>query len=123
MNLYTIERPWSDNAPFVSCVPAGIYFCSKHVSPKFGETFILENHALDVGKAAGEALRSHILIHAANRSAELRGCIAPGMDLGVVNGEWAILSSRQALSRLKFVVGNHASFLLNITWKQHHWSS
>jgi hypothetical protein len=52
-----------------------------------------------VGHYNGE--RTHILIHAANLASQLNGCIAPGVKLGCLNDKWAVLSSRNAMSRLK----------------------
>ena len=69
--LFTIERPWAQNQPFVSCIPEGLYRCARITSPRFGETF----------EVTGVPGRSHILFHAANRASELEGCIAPGMAL------------------------------------------
>lgn len=43
--------------------------------------------------------RSRILIHAANRETDLRGCIAPGLTLGVLEGRLAVLASRKALDQ------------------------
>lgn len=41
--------------------------------------------------------RDRILIHAANRAAELLGCVAPGKALGFLAGELAVLQSKLAL--------------------------
>ncbi len=49
--------------------------------------------------------RDRILIHAANRAAELEGCIAPGKSLGFVAGELAVLQSKQALAMLMEKLG------------------
>ncbi|MBL7742860.1 MAG: hypothetical protein JNN00_05220, partial [Chitinophagaceae bacterium] len=52
----TIELPWKDNAPQVSCIPEGIYELRKRYTPRFGKHFILLN----------VPQRSYILLHAAN---------------------------------------------------------
>ena len=54
--FYTIERPWLDNAPNVSCIPEGAYDTGWRDSPRFGETW----HIKEVQD------RTYILIHAAN---------------------------------------------------------
>lgn len=67
--LYTIERPWLGNRPFKSCIPPGLYTCTRRYSEKFGHHWILHD-------VPGRDL---ILIHPANYSSELEGCIAPGL--------------------------------------------
>lgn len=72
--LQTLERPWLDNEPFVSCIPQGHYLMSPWVSPKFGKCYIVDGGS--VGKTSGT--RTHILFHAANWVDQLEGCIAVG---------------------------------------------
>ena len=69
--FYSVEKPWLDNAPNVSCVPEGTYKTSWRDSPKFGETW----HIKDVPD------RTYILIHAANYPTDVHGCIGLGMQL------------------------------------------
>lgn len=65
---YTIELPWRDNQPRVSCIPEGHYPLIKRFSSKF------KNHLM-VNNVPGRDL---ILIHPANNALkELQGCIAP----------------------------------------------
>lgn len=65
---YTIELPWLDNQPQVSCIPEGKYELKKRYSPKFKKHLLLK----DVKD------RALILLHPANDALkELRGCIAP----------------------------------------------
>lgn len=81
---YTIEQPWRDNRRFVSCIPAGEYDITKYDSPKYGAVVALSNPDLGVviyETQAGETDRYACLIHAANWSHQLQGCIAPGANL------------------------------------------
>ncbi|HEG4440073.1 DUF5675 family protein [Vibrio gazogenes] len=94
--LKAIERPWKNNAPGISCIPEGTYDLIPHNSPKFGSCYALEAPELGV-TIFGPSLRTHILIHPANRVSELEGCIALGSDFGVVSNEWAVVSSRNAI--------------------------
>ena len=98
--LYTAEQPWRDNEPYKSCVPAGVYELVKFNSPKYGATFALKNHDLDVGVFEGEAKRFACVIHAANWPKQLQGCVAVGLDSIVLSGELAVSSSREATSKL-----------------------
>lgn len=64
----TIELPWLDNKPRISCIPEGRY----RVVQRWSEKFKFHLHILDV------VGRSFILIHPANNAqTELAGCIAP----------------------------------------------
>ena len=57
--------------------------------------------------------RSGIRIHAANWSYELMGCIALGMQIGVLEGEVGLLRSAPAIEKLvRFM--NEDSFLLEV---------
>jgi|TARA_R110000824_G_scaffold340920_1_gene527398 hypothetical protein len=92
---YTVERPWLDNAPNISCIPTGEYAMEKVTSPRFGPG------TLEIMDVPG---RTHILIHAANWSKQLEGCIAPGRGLfahleGVTN-------SKNALRELERLTGD-----------------
>ena len=89
---YTIELPWRNNAPRISCIPEGRYEVVKRYSPRF------KNH-LVVCDVAG---RSLILIHPANDALkELNGCIAPVTALtGIGRGS----ESKKAMDRLLSIV-------------------
>jgi hypothetical protein len=64
----TLENPWLDNLPNISCIPAGEYICELDVSPKYGTVFHVRN-------VEG---RSHILIHWGNYVKDTQGCILLG---------------------------------------------
>ena len=85
--LATIERPWKDNAPNLSCIPAGTYTVRMSYSPRF-KRYLYE--------VVGVRGRSGIRIHVANWAAELHGCIA----VGLVHGVACVLQSTLALRRL-----------------------
>ena len=83
--FYTVERPWIDNKPYVSCIPTGTYMMRRRESPRFGETW----HVLDVED------RTHILIHAENFPNDVQGCIGLGTKL--MNDRIAVSNSRAAI--------------------------
>jgi hypothetical protein len=84
----TIELPWKNNEPKVSCIHEGKYELRKRWSQRFGDHFILMN-------VPG---RSFILIHPANDAIrELKGCIAP---VSFLTGEGKGLQSKAALRKL-----------------------
>jgi len=81
---YTIEQPWRDNRRFVSCIPAGEYDITPYKSPKYGDVVALVNPDLGVvayEEQGAETDRFACLIHAANWSHQLQGCIAPGVNI------------------------------------------
>jgi len=89
---YTLELPWKNNQRRVSCIPVGNYQMKKHNSPKFGKVFWLHN----------VPDRSEILIHPANYTRQLLGCIAVGMDHKDIDndGELDAISSRKAMGEI-----------------------
>lgn len=102
----TIEPPWKNNEPVISCVPAGVYELNPCKSPRFGDTYCLENTDLGVSLNRNTK-RTHILLHKANMASELLGCIAPVSYFGVLTGktEWCGMSSAKAYDKLMNVLG------------------
>lgn len=93
VTLYTVERPWLNNQPNVSCIPQGVYTCRPRRYYK-GRYPAIE--------ITGVPHRSHILFHKANWPHQVKGCIAPVSDLGVIKGKllWAGLASKPAFDLL-----------------------
>lgn len=65
----TIELPWKDNAPRVSCIPNGVYQFVKEYSPHAKKKRI---------ELKGVAGRSEIQIHAGTKTEDVKGCIGIG---------------------------------------------
>ena len=89
---FTLELPWNDNQPNISCIPKGTYNVVKRHSKRFKNHF----HILDVPG------RSYILIHTANYVSQLLGCVAVGKDLADINGDddLDLTQSQQTLNDL-----------------------
>jgi hypothetical protein len=85
-HFYTIEKPWVDNQQNISCIPTGSYKLIRVDSPRFGA------NTWEVANVTG---RSHILIHVANTSADVIGCI--GLGMGVFGQLQGVSSSRKAI--------------------------
>ena len=89
---HTIELPWHDNEPAISCIPEGTYPLIKRYSEKFGWHLALKN----------VPRRDDILIHPANDAlTELQGCIAPVSKL---TDPGKGIQSRVAFEQLKAIV-------------------
>ena len=87
----TMELPWKDNQPQISCIPVGTYRWKKHKSPSKGEVIWIQN----------VPNRSWIYIHVANWPSEVRGCIGVGYCFGrSPNGEYGVLQSKEAMKGL-----------------------
>jgi hypothetical protein len=112
------EEDWRDNAPKISCIPAGSYVCQRVVSPKFGDVF-------QVMEVPG---RSHILIHSGNTEEDVEGCIMLGVEFGLldradedmpghpVRRKRAVLRSKAALKWFMSLLTHTAQFDLIIRW-------
>ena len=79
----TLERPWLSNMKGRSCIPEGRYIATRYTSPKFGETFWIQD-------VPG---RSEILFHKGNLMDDSHGCILVGEVFGVLKGQDGILAS------------------------------
>lgn len=87
----TLEKPWKDNTPFISCIPEGSYSMSKYISPSRKEECIL------IKNVPG---RDSIELHEANQVDELEGCIGVG-----VKSLEIVLHSKEKLGVLLDILG------------------
>ena len=89
---YSIELPWRNNQPQVSCIPEGNYALKRRNSDHLGWHLLL----MEVPN------RELILIHPANNAQkELKGCIAP---VTLLTGDGQGDSSVAVFSKLKMLV-------------------
>lgn len=104
----TIENPWINNRQDISCIPENTYFCERVNSPKFGNTFEIK----DVPN------RTHILLHFGNRDDDTAGCVLIAEEYGKINGEPAVLTSRnvagKGFNEFINILKDDNSFILNI---------
>lgn len=91
---YTLELPWKDNAPQISCIPEGIYQVIPHNSLEHPNTW----------EITGVPGRSEILIHNANFVSQLEGCIAVGSSIGMLEGQLAALNSVVTMDKLRSIL-------------------
>ncbi|WP_342626249.1 DUF5675 family protein [Aequorivita sublithincola] len=103
---FTIELPWQENQRNISCIPEGKYQLRSRYSPNF-------NNHLEILDVYGRTL---ILIHPANNAIEeLRGCIAPVMQLtGIGTGIYSRLALKKLLSIFHQLKENNDKLFLNI---------
>ena len=97
MAYHSMELPWRDNQPDISCIPAGDYVALRDHTGK-NQYFRIEN-------VPG---RTGLEIHVANYPAELKGCLALGLaihsqvgdDCGRPDGARYLAHSRAAMEQL-----------------------
>lgn len=99
---HTLELPWRDNRPNVSCIPRGSY-ALEYVRTR--RTFGGRRWLYWVKDVPG---RSGILMHAGTFAGDTEqglksnvlGCIIQGMERGRLAGQRAVLRSREAVRGL-----------------------
>ena len=80
----TLEDPWRDNQPNISCIPPGFYWCERVQSPKFGDTFTV----LDVPG------RTLIRFHWGSKPDDTEGCILVAEEFAMFDNKPGIARSR-----------------------------
>src|SRR5262249_10511743 len=68
---YVLERPWLDNLPEISSIPAGTYAASVRIDGSKGWRIELKN----------VPERTNVQLHIGNTTADSIGCLLPGMEL------------------------------------------
>lgn len=114
--LHTVEQEWRPTMPGGesgnSCVPAGKYRLVPFTRPSGAKVVALINHGLGVylnpeDRPSGVG-RFLILIHAGNTSADVEGCIAPGLS----RSNNFVGSSRDAMKLLMEYIGDEEAELV-----------
>ena len=96
-NAHSLELPWRNNETGKSCILPGTYNAEWINSPKHGWCYMLKD-------VPG---RTDVEIHSANWAGDasqglkcqLLGCIALGLSVGVLEGQNAILQSKDAIAQ------------------------
>lgn len=91
-SCYTVERPWKNNEPFVSCIPDGEYTCEWYDSPRFGRTLAIIGGTVSLFPSPQHD-RSAILFHVGNWPHNFEGCIGLGRNFTCINGKLGVSSS------------------------------
>jgi len=102
--MATLELPWLNNSPQVSCIPAGTYVLEKRNSPKYGDHFWVKN-------VPG---RDMILIHSGNTPKDTHGCILVGLNMADIDhdGLMDVTSSKAALKLLNEILYDNTNTLI-----------
>jgi hypothetical protein len=107
----TVELPWKDNEPQVSCIPEATY----NVSVVAATDKIKYRHLW----VENVPKRSGIKIHVANYTRQLRGCIAPGISHADIDkdGIMDVTSSTKAMADIMAVVDKEGKHTFPLTIK------
>lgn len=100
----SLERPWLDNQRSLSCIPVGIYKAVRQLSPRFGETFWIQD-------VMG---RSEILFHKGNIDDDTHGCILVGEQFNPVKDEDGITASAEGFSEFMRIQRGTNEFQIQI---------
>jgi hypothetical protein len=101
---FTVEGRWHDNAPFLSCIPCGIYPATVMKHDRLGYAVRID----DVPD------RNAIYMHIANVSSEVEGCIGVGRSLGMLGQRWAVMDSASAMRELYRILEGFATVTLHV---------
>lgn len=98
--IFTLEEPWKNNQPGISCIPKGIYRCIPHGWES--GTGLKQKRCWEIIKVPN---RSAILIHSGNTIEDIEGCCLVGLQRDTMNGLPAVLQSRNAMALLREIIG------------------
>lgn len=101
--VVSLELPWRDNKPHLSCIPVGIYNVEPDDTGKHQYYRILDvpgrgNVEMHPANWAGDTTKGLL--------SDLKGCIAFGLRRGKLNNQECILDSNIAFSRLSLYIGS-----------------
>lgn len=114
--FYTVEKPWKNNEPFNSCVPAGDYKLIPHGEyGKDGNVLCLVNEDMHITHhKESDSKRYACLIHTANYERDVVGCIGLGSDyLGDM-----VANSRKSIKAFYDIVDPQKEHQLTIKWDE-----
>lgn len=96
-SCYTLELPWRDDAPQLSCIPAGVYDVVWSQSPRLR---IFTYEILNVPGRGGIRIHSGNLAGDKSKGflSDSLGCPLLGNAFGTLNGQRAVLVSRPAVT-------------------------
>lgn len=116
LECWTIERPWLDNKPGVSCVPAGVYDLVWHsptgVSLPDGwkGTWAMVNESLGVSHFPKPGIARNVCLfgHIANYPEDVQGCVGFGSTHIIHENKLMVTGSRKATAKvLAYIKANN----------------
>lgn len=113
--FYTVEKPWQNNTPEISCVPDGEYTLTPHNSHKYGNVLCLINEDKGITHFDSPASkRFACLIHTANYEKDVLGCIGLGDKyLGHM-----VTNSKKSIKEFYDIIDPQKEHKLIIEWSE-----
>lgn len=105
----TLELPWRDNQPKISCIPQGSYECERTIARTTTGGLKIDL-TLEVLGVPG---RSGILFHVGNTVIDSQGCILLGNSTNFFKGH--ILDSRKGFERFLQKIKTSDTYTLHIS--------
>lgn len=106
-DCYTLELPWYDNTPNISCIPIGRYTASIDKNVTIGKQYVIRLQ--DVPNRTG------ILIHVGNYTDEIAGCILVGNKQITNNIKKMVTNSRHTMGKLLAEIEFDDEFYIDIS--------
>jgi hypothetical protein len=102
---FTVEQPWNANLRGESCIPEGVYECSRAHFNRGG---------YDTVQLVGVPRRSQIKVHVANWPEDVEGCIGIGQTLIAQRTRYGVGKSREAMKQLLQILDDNDG--LSMVW-------
>jgi len=112
----TLEPPWRDNAPRVSCVPSGTYQIALQPSEKTSQA--TNGRQRTAWFLQSVPNRSSVLIHPGNFESDTKGCILVGLAFETINGRPGLAKSGLAFAAMMQAFAAHMPTHLVIAWAE-----
>ena len=109
----TVERPWRNNEPFVSCIPEGIYPLVLGVFHRNTPELEDDYPSWEIHDVPGRTL---VKMHRANRPTDVQGCVGVGKthtDLGVAKSK---VGYAEWMDAMEEIMGGRIRTEIEITW-------
>lgn len=120
---FTVEQPDNKNLKGKSCIPSGDYKLFPHDSPKHPNSVSFHSPDLNIYAEpnlvpVGVDGRTDCLIHSANFSSELEGCVAIGQDYlyNTKHQPLGVSNSKVTLAKLQKYWGDRSNLEASIIW-------
>jgi hypothetical protein len=112
--ISTLEKPWRNNEPYVSCIPVGQYPLQEPTSAESARR--AARNLFQTINLTNVPDREGILIHVGNWQHETHGCIVVGEGIATINGNPGVTRSQSAMKRLWAHFQSQAPSHILIQW-------
>jgi hypothetical protein len=103
---FVLEQPWLNNAPYESCIPAGLYKMKLGIFQSGG----YKAYEIHVGIP-----RSLVKMHIGNNVKDILGCIVPGDAIAQFDGEWNVLNSGTTFNKFMDIMDGDKEAWLSVS--------